>query len=51
MSLRVTVWNEGVHEKTNPKVQAIYPDGMGNQIGGFLAMQPEIASVKVVSLN
>lgn len=49
--LRVTVWNEGVHETTNPKVQAIYPDGMGKQIAGYLAQQPGIASVKVAQLN
>ncbi len=29
MSLpRVTIWNEGRHEKTHPEVKAVYPDGM-----------------------
>lgn len=25
---RVTIWNEGVHEKTHAEVKAVYPDGM-----------------------
>lgn len=48
--LRVTVWNEGVHEKTNPKVKALYPNGMGAQIGQYLAKQPGIASVTLAAL-
>jgi trehalose utilization protein len=28
MSLRVTVWNEFRHERSNPSVAAIYPDGI-----------------------
>lgn len=27
--IRVTVWSEFRHEKKNPKVAAIYPEGMG----------------------
>jgi trehalose utilization protein len=41
-SIRVTVWGEFRHEKHNPKVAAVYPDGMHNAIaeglnaaGGF----------------
>ena len=26
--IRVTVWNEYRHEKKNPKIAAIYPEGM-----------------------
>ncbi len=26
--LRVTVWGENVHERKNPIVRSIYPDGM-----------------------
>ena len=25
---RVTVWNEGVHEKTHAEVAAVYPNGL-----------------------
>lgn len=35
-SIRVTVWNEGLHEKSNPLTQEIYPDGMHNTIAAFL---------------
>ncbi|MEK0312811.1 ThuA domain-containing protein [Cohnella sp. 56] len=31
--LRVTVWNEGRHEKTNEKVRAVYPEGIHTAIG------------------
>jgi trehalose utilization protein len=33
---RVTVWGEFRHEKKNPKVAAIYPEGMHETIAGFL---------------
>jgi len=36
MSIRVTVWNEGRHEKKNPAVQEIYPNGMHEAIAGAL---------------
>jgi len=35
-SIRVTVWNEGLHEKSNPATREIYPDGMHNTIAAFL---------------
>ncbi len=34
--IRVTVWNEGRHEKKNPKVTAIYPNGIHGAIAGAL---------------
>jgi trehalose utilization protein len=49
--LRVTVWNEGVHEKKNAKVRALYPKGMGWQIAQYLKKQPGIGSVKVGELG
>jgi trehalose utilization protein len=36
MTLRVTVWNEGRHERYNEKVKAVYPDGMHNAIADGL---------------
>ena len=51
VDLRVTIWNEGVHEERNPAVRAIYPEGMGHQIAQALAGKPGIASVEVVQLN
>lgn len=35
-SIRVTVWNEFRHEKMNPQVAAIYPDGIHQAIAGYL---------------
>lgn len=49
--IRVTVWNEGVHEKTNETVKKIYPEGMGRQIAQYLQRQPGIASVHVSELD
>lgn len=36
---RVTVWNEGRHEKTNPKVQAVYPEGIHTTLANHLRAQ------------
>jgi trehalose utilization protein len=36
MATRVTVWNEGRHEKKNPKVSEIYPTGMHEAIASHL---------------
>lgn len=34
--MKITVWNEFVHEKTDERVRAIYPDGMHACIAKFL---------------
>lgn len=34
--IKVTVWNEFAHEKTDDRVKAIYPDGIHQTIAGFL---------------
>lgn len=39
MALRVTVWNEARHEKTNPAVQKVYPNGMHTVIAQALTEQ------------
>jgi len=49
--IRVTVWNEGVHEKRDAPVKKIYPKGMGWVIAQALKKQPGIASVRVSELN
>jgi trehalose utilization protein len=36
MPTRVTIWNEFRHEKTNPKVAEIYPDGLHQAIAANL---------------
>ena len=35
-NIRVTIWNEFRHEKSNEDVKKIYPDGMHKVIGDFL---------------
>lgn len=49
--IRVTVWNEGVHEKEHEKVKELYPKGMGWQIAQHLKKQPGIAAVRVAELD
>ncbi|MDX9971722.1 MAG: ThuA domain-containing protein [FCB group bacterium] len=49
--IRVTVWNEGVHEKIDEKVRAVYPEGLAAPIADYLRKQPGIASVHVSLLD
>ena len=35
-AIRVTVWNENRHEQRDPKVKAIYPEGMHGAIARHL---------------
>ena len=39
-TLRVTVWNENRHERADPAVAAIYPEGIHGTIASFLAREP-----------
>jgi trehalose utilization protein len=43
MSVRATVWNEFRHEKKNPTIADIYPEGMHEAIGGHLRRNKEKA--------
>ncbi|HRA48388.1 MAG TPA: ThuA domain-containing protein [Thermomicrobiales bacterium] len=43
MTIRVTVWNEFRHEKENPKVSAVYPDGIHAQIKTLLGREADFA--------
>ncbi len=40
--IRVTVWNEFIHEKINPEVTAIYPDGIHRTLAAHLNAQEGI---------
>ena len=46
--MRVTVWGENVHERRNPRVREIYPDGMhaaiAEGVGGLLGEGAEVAT-------
>ena len=48
--IRVTVWNEFRHEKTHPKVTAIYPEGMHAVIARHLSAQPGL-EVRTATLD
>lgn len=48
--IRVTVWNEFVHEKKNEAVRKIYPDGMHKVIAGALAANPDMV-VRTATLD
>ena len=40
--IKVTVWNEFYHEKTEEKVKAIYPEGLHKTIAEFLGKEEDI---------
>ncbi|MBS1245536.1 MAG: hypothetical protein H6R36_191 [Chloroflexi bacterium] len=49
-NIRVTVWNEGRHEKTDPQVAAVYPEGIHGAIANHLRAQPGFA-VRTATLD
>ncbi len=44
MTIQALVWGENIHERTNPAVAALYPDGMHTMIARALAEDPAIAA-------
>ncbi len=48
--IRVTVWNEFVHEKDMADVKAIYPDGIHHTIADFLGKEADI-TVRTATLQ
>src|SRR2546429_3320667 len=50
--LRVTIWNEYVHERREPSVQAIYPDGMHAPIAeGIRRELGDAVTVRIATLE
>lgn len=43
-AIKVTIWNEFIHEKVDEKVRALYPDGIHQFIANFLSKDPELAA-------
>ena len=41
--IRVTIWNEGRHEKTNEKARALYPEGLHGALASHLRDKPGLA--------
>ena len=50
MAIRVVVWNEYRHEKSNPKVAEIYPNGMHEAIASHLRKRNDV-SVETATLD
>lgn len=50
MSLRVTLWHEFRHEKTNPVVAKLYPDGMHGAIANHLRKSSDL-TVRLAALD
>ncbi|HEV2293006.1 MAG TPA: ThuA domain-containing protein [Tepidisphaeraceae bacterium] len=50
MPIRVTIWNEFRHEKKNPKVREIYPDGMHQAIASHLRSNSDL-QVRTATLD
>ena len=48
--INVTVWNEGVHEKTSNEVAGVYPAGIHGCIKNFLSTQEDI-EVRTATLD
>lgn len=48
--IKVTVWNEFVHEKTNAKCAELYPNGIHGTIADFLGQEEDIA-VRTATLD
>ena len=50
MAIRVTVWNEFYHEKTNEQVKALYPNGIHATVKEFLDIDSEL-EVRLAALD
>ena len=49
--INVTVWNEGYHEKHNPAIAAVYPEGIHGCIAAFLKEDAEIGTIRQCTLE
>ena len=50
MPIRVTIWNEGRHEKTNEQIKKLYPKGMHGAIAAYLKENTDF-KVKTCTLD
>ena len=48
--IKVTVWNEGRHEKSNKAAQEMYPNGIHGTVKAFLEKNPDL-EVRAVTLD
>jgi trehalose utilization protein len=47
---RVTVWNEFMHEKKDPEIAEIYPEGIHGAIAGYLGDRPGL-EVRIATMD
>ena len=50
-NVRVTVWNECRHEKSNEQIAKLYPNGMHGAIAQYLMFQDGIVDVRCATLD
>ena len=50
MMIRVTVWNENVHERELPEIAKVYPEGIHGAIKKFLEKEPDM-EVRTATLD
>jgi trehalose utilization protein len=50
-TVRVTIWNEGRHEKSHPEVAKVYPKGIHGALAAGLAQEPGLKIVKTATLD
>ena len=48
--IKVTVWNEYFHERTEEHIRAVYPDGIHGLIASFLQTDEEL-QVRTATLD
>ena len=44
MTIRALVWNENVHERVNPEVARLYPEGIHGAVASALTEDPGITA-------
>jgi trehalose utilization protein len=49
--MRITIWNEFVHEQSNPKVAEIYPEGIHGALAQLLSKGLDQAQVRTATLQ
>ena len=49
--MRVTIWNEGLHERARPEMAEIYPDGIHGAIAEGLRLALPQAEIRTATLD
>ena len=49
--IRVTVWNENIHEKEIAAQMAHYPEGIHGAIANYLKQSPDELDIRIATLD